>query len=122
GVGGVMVGGVWGGERVGVVGGDRKVCGIVEDLPAVAREVHAAGALVVSATTEALALAALRSPGACGADIAVAEGQSLGLPMSYGGPGVGLFACQECHVRAMPGRGVGETVDGGGRRGYVRTL
>src|SRR5262249_24348980 len=83
---------------------------------------HEAGALLVSATTEALALAALRSPGSCGADIAVAEGQSFGLPMSYGGPGVGLFACQECHVRAMPGRVVGETVDGEGRRGYVLTL
>src|SRR5262249_33896665 len=105
-----------------VVVGYPNVFGIVEDLPALASDAHEAGALLVSATTEALALAALRSPGSCGADIAVAEGQSFGLPMSYGGPGVGLFACQECHVRAMPGRVVGETVDGEGRRGYVLTL
>ena len=105
-----------------VVVGYPNVFGVVEDLAALAGDAHRAGALLVSATTEALALAALRSPGSCGADIAVAEGQSFGLPMSYGGPGVGLFACQECHVRAMPGRVVGETVDGEGRRGYVLTL
>jgi glycine dehydrogenase subunit 1 len=64
----------------------------------------------------------LRSPGACGVDIGVAEGQSFGLPVSYGGPGAGLFATKEAHVRAMPGRIVGETVDVQGRRGYVLTL
>jgi glycine dehydrogenase subunit 1 len=61
-------------------------------------------------------------PGALGADIAVGEGQSLGLPMSYGGPGVGLFAIRERLVRHMPGRVVGATVDAEGRRGYVLTL
>ncbi len=114
--------GLLGSDTLCVVLGQPNVFGVVEDLPAAAHDVHAAGALLVSATTEALALAALRSPGACGTDIAVAEGQSLGLPMSYGGPGVGLFACHERHVRAMPGRIVGETVDGEGRRGYVLTL
>src|SRR4030095_9803031 len=98
------------------------VFGVVEDLPALAARVHDAGGVLVSATSEALALALLRSPGSCGVDIAVAEGQSFGLAVSYGGPGVGLFATHERHVRAMPGRIVGETVDVEGRRGYVLTL
>src|SRR5213078_39112 len=68
------------------------------------------------------ALALVRSPGASGVDIAVAEGQSFGLPLSYGGPGVGLFATRERFVRSMPGRLVGETVDSRGARGYVLTL
>ena len=105
-----------------VVLGQPNVFGVVEDLAAAGPLVQASGALLVSATTEAVALGLVRSPGACGADIAVAEGQSFGLPVSYGGPGVGLFAAREQHVRAMPGRIVGETVDGAGRRGYVLTL
>jgi glycine dehydrogenase subunit 1 len=105
-----------------VVMGQPNVLGVVEDLVACAGVVQAAGALLVSATSEPLALALLRSPGGCGVDIAVAEGQSFGLPVSYGGPGVGLFATHERHVRAMPGRIVGETVDVEGRRGYVLTL
>jgi glycine dehydrogenase subunit 1 len=98
------------------------VLGAVEDLSAIAAAAHRAGALVVSATPEPVALAHLRSPGGCGADIAVAEGQGFGLPVSYGGPGLGLFATRDAHVRAMPGRIVGETVDANGRRGYVLTL
>ncbi len=105
-----------------VVLGQPNAFGVIEDLAALAPRIQAAGALLVSATAEALALAALRSPGACGVDIAVAEGQSFGLPMSYGGPGVGLFATHDRHVRAMPGRIVGETVDTQGRRGFVLTL
>jgi glycine dehydrogenase subunit 1 len=105
-----------------VVLGYPNVLGVIEDLGGFAAAAHAVGAIAVSATTEALALATLRSPGACGVDIAVAEGQSFGLPVSYGGPGVGLFATRETHVRAMPGRIVGETVDTRGRRGYVLTL
>jgi glycine dehydrogenase subunit 1 len=102
--------------------GQPNVFGVIEDLSAAAAHVQACGSLLVSATTEALALGLLRSPGASGVDVAVAEGQSFGLPVSYGGPGVGLFAAHERHVRAMPGRIVGETVDGNGRRGYVLTL
>ncbi|HUE30313.1 MAG TPA: glycine dehydrogenase, partial [Verrucomicrobiae bacterium] len=68
------------------------VFGVVEDVAPFAEAVRAAGALTITATTEPLALALVRSPGAAGADIAVAEGQSFGLPVSYGGPGVGLFA------------------------------
>ena len=105
-----------------VVVGYPNVLGVIEDLSAVAAAAHRAGALAVSATPEPLALAYLRSPGGSGVDIAVAEGQGFGLPVSFGGPGVGLFATREEHVRAMPGRIVGETVDQRGRRGYVLTL
>lgn len=105
-----------------VVVGQPNAFGILEDLGAVSDRAHGVGALVISATPEAVALAAIRSPGGSGVDIAVAEGQSFGLPLSYGGPGVGLFATHERFVRAMPGRLVGETVDARGRRGYVLTL
>ncbi|HLY36793.1 MAG TPA: aminomethyl-transferring glycine dehydrogenase subunit GcvPA [Candidatus Binatia bacterium] len=105
-----------------VVVGQPNVFGVLEDVAPFAAAVHAVGGLAVTVTTEPLAFALVRSPGACGADIAVAEGQSFGLPISYGGPGVGLFATHERYVRAMPGRIVGETVDANGRRGYVLTL
>src|SRR5581483_4002345 len=105
-----------------VVVGQPNVFGVVEDVAAVAAPTHEAGALVITATMEPLALAVVRPPGACGADIAVAEGQSFGLPVAYGGPGVGLFATHERFVRSMPGRLVGETVDVHGRRGFVLTL
>ncbi|MCW5891833.1 MAG: aminomethyl-transferring glycine dehydrogenase subunit GcvPA [bacterium] len=111
-----------GADALCVVVGQPNVFGVVEDVAAIAAAVHDAGALVVTATAEAVALAMLRSPGSAGADIAVAEGQSFGLGASYGGPGVGLFATHERHVRAMPGRIVGETVDANGRRGYTLTL
>jgi len=96
--------------------------GVIDDLANASRLAKRVGALSISATTEALALGLLREPGKAGADIAVAEGQSLGLPMSYGGPGVGLFATRREFVRQMPGRLVGETIDERGRRGYVLTL
>ncbi|RMF21083.1 MAG: aminotransferase class V-fold PLP-dependent enzyme, partial [Deltaproteobacteria bacterium] len=96
--------------------------GVIDDVGGAARLAHDCGALAVSVTGEALSLGLLAAPGRCGADIAVAEGQSLGLPPSYGGPGVGLFATREKFVRQMPGRVVGETIDEQGRRGYVLTL
>jgi len=105
-----------------VVVGYPNVFGVLEDVAALAERAHGAGALAITATTEPLALALARSPGAAGADIAVAEGQSFGLPMSYGGPGVGLFATHERFLRSMPGRIVGETVDATGRRAFVLTL
>jgi glycine dehydrogenase subunit 1 len=98
------------------------VLGIVEDLAPMAEAAHAADCLLVSVTAEALALPVLRTPGASGVDIAVGEGQSLGLPMAYGGPGLGLFTSRETFVRNLPGRLVGETVDVHGARGYVLTL
>lgn len=107
---------------VAAVIGYPNVFGIVEDVGAVSRAVHQCGGLVISATAESLALGLLKSPGELGVDIAVAEGQSLGIPMSYGGPGIGLFACRQQYLRAMPGRLVGETLDRDGRRGFVLTL
>jgi len=96
--------------------------GVLEDLASASTLVHNRGALLVTATAEPVALGIVQPPGAYGADIAVAEGQSLGIPVSYGGPGVGLFATRTEHVRLMPGRLVGEATDGAGRRGYVLTL
>lgn len=96
--------------------------GVIDDLGAASRLAKRAGALSISVTSEALSLALLRTPGSCGVDVAVAEGQSFGLPTSFGGPGCGLFASRAAYVRQMPGRLVGETVDEQGRRGYVLTL
>ncbi len=105
-----------------VVLGYPNVFGVIEDVVSVSALAQQRGALTITATTEALALGLLKSPGGLGADIAVAEGDSLGIPVSYGGPGVGLFACRERFLRNMPGRLVGETVDQEGRRGFVLTL
>jgi glycine dehydrogenase subunit 1 len=96
--------------------------GCVEDLAALADAAHAKGALLVVAITEAMSLGLLKSPGACGADIVVAEGQSFGVPLSFGGPYVGLFATREKYARQIPGRLVGEAYDKKGRRGFVLTL
>ena len=98
------------------------VFGTVTDVAAIAEAAHAAGALLVVVTTEAVAFGLLKSPGEMGADIAVGEGQSIGNALNFGGPYVGLFACREAHVRQMPGRLCGETVDADGRRGFVLTL
>src|SRR5262249_41413902 len=96
--------------------------GVIEDLRAVQKLAAASGAMLITATGEPLALALVQPPGALGAEIAVGEGQSFGVPLSYGGPGVGLFATRFKHVRSMPGRLVGEARDDGERRGYVLTL
>ena len=96
--------------------------GCVEDLAALAEKAHAVGALFVVVVTEAISFGLLRSPGACGADIVVGEGQSWGIPMGFGGPHVGLFATQEKFVRQMPGRLCGVAYDKNGNRGFVLTL
>ena len=96
--------------------------GSIEDVSALADKAHAAGALLVVVVTEAMSFGLLRSPGACGADIVVAEGQSFGVPLSYGGPYVGLFATRDKYARQIPGRLVGEAYDKQGRRGFVLTL
>jgi glycine dehydrogenase subunit 1 len=98
------------------------VFGTATDLTAIAEAVHAAGALVISVTTEAVAFGLLKPPGAMGADIVAAEGQSIGNGLNFGGPYVGLFAVREKLMRQMPGRVCGETVDAEGRRGFVLTL
>src|SRR5919108_521728 len=96
--------------------------GIIEDLGPIQTACARTGAQLITVTAEPLALGVLKPPGAWGADIAVGEGQSLGVPMTLGGPGFGFFACQKKFVRSMPGRLVGETVDTEGRRGFVLTL
>ena len=83
--------------------------------------VHAAGALLI-VVTDPIALGRFRPPGAYGADVAVADGQCLGIPPSFGGPHLGIFATRMAHVRRLSGHLVGETVDLEGRRGYVLTL
>jgi glycine dehydrogenase subunit 1 len=98
------------------------ILGRVSDLTAIAEAAHAAGALLIAVVTEPVALGLIRSPGEMGADIVVGEGQSLGVGLQFGGPYVGLFACREKHVRQMPGRLAGETVDAQGKRGFVLTL
>jgi glycine dehydrogenase subunit 1 len=98
------------------------ILGRITDLTPIAEAAHAAGALLIAVVTEPVALGLIRSPGEMGADIVVGEGQSIGVGLQFGGPYVGLFACREKHVRQMPGRLVGETVDAGGNRGFVLTL
>jgi len=96
--------------------------GDVRDYAALAEACHKAGALLVVAVTEVVALGLIKSPGAMGADIVVAEGQSLGNALEYGGPYLGLFATREKFMRQMPGRLTGQTVDADGLRGFVLTL
>jgi glycine dehydrogenase subunit 1 len=95
--------------------------GGIEPMAELAEAAHAAGALMV-ALVEPTSLALLAAPGSYGADIVAAEGQPLGIPASYGGPYVGLMAARMESVRQMPGRLVGATRDGQGRKGYVLTL
>lgn len=92
------------------------------DLRPIAEKAHAVGALLVAVFTEVVALGAIEPPGAQGADIVVGEGQSIGNPLTFGGPYVGLFATRQKFIRQMPGRLCGETVDADGRRGFVLTL
>ncbi len=96
--------------------------GVVEDLARLAACARARGALVIAVTTDPLTWAVAEAPGRAGADIAVAEAIGLALGASFGGPALGLFAAKAEHLRQMPGRLCGETVDKDGRRGYVLTL
>src|SRR5215212_9777762 len=96
--------------------------GEVRDYSELAEICHKQGALLVVVVTEAVSLGVIRPPGAMGADIVAAEGQSLGNALNFGGPYVGLFATTEKFVRQMPGRLVGETVDADGWRGWALTL
>ena len=117
-------------ERLGAMLNERTACviiqqpnyfGQIEDVEKIAEKVHSCGAkLIVSVNPIALGL--LKSPGECGADIAVGEGQPLGLPMGFGGPYLGFMAARENMMRKLPGRIVGQTLDARGQRCYVLTL
>lgn len=111
-------------DTAAVIVGYPNFFGCVGELAPLAERVHQAGALLVTATQDPYALAVLEPPGALGADISVAEGQPLATTPSFGGPGVGLFACRDDrkYLQEIPGRIVGETVDSKGERGYVLTL
>ncbi len=95
--------------------------GTLEDLDGLATLAHDSGALLVVGTNPIL-LGVMEPPASFGADIVVAEGQPLGSPMSFGGPGLGIFACRQAHLRQMPGRLVGRTTDVDGKTGFVLTF
>jgi len=99
------------------------ILGRVSNLQAISDAAHEKGALVITVVTEPVALGAIQAPGDLGADIVVGEGQSIGVGLQFGGPYLGLFAVRDKkHVRQMPGRLCGETVDAEGKRGFVLTL
>jgi glycine dehydrogenase subunit 1 len=105
----------------GVIAAQPSVLGLLEPMRAIGEAAHAAGALFV-AVVEPVSLSVLEPPGAYGADIAAGEGQPLGIPLSYGGPYLGILASTEALVRQIPGRLIGMTSDLDGRRAYVMTL
>jgi glycine dehydrogenase subunit 1 len=96
--------------------------GCVEDVESVSDRAHQRGALSVVCFSEPLAYGLFKTPGSQGADIVAGEGQSFGIPRSFGGPSLGMFATRTAYVRSMPGRLVGQTQDVEGRRGFVLTL
>jgi glycine dehydrogenase subunit 1 len=110
------------GETSAVVIQSPNFFGVIEDLHPIIEKVHENRSLMIIGFSEAIAYGILKPPGAMGADIVVGEGQSLGIPVSFGGPYLGIFTTRERFVRMMPGRLVGETVDLDGKRGFVLTL
>ncbi len=95
--------------------------GLLEDVDSLVKAAHDKGALYV-AVADPISLAVLRPPGAYGADVAVGEGQALGIAASFGGPYLGFMAVRQEYLRRLPGRIVGETADQAGKRGYVLTF
>jgi len=110
------------GDTACVVIGYPSFLGVVDALPEAAELARKAGALTVAVTAEAAALGLLASPGKLGADLAVGSFQSFGNPLSFGGPAPGFLAAREAHLRQLPGRIAGATVDRHDRRGFVLTL
>jgi glycine dehydrogenase subunit 1 len=110
------------GETSAVICQSPNFFGVVEDLDRAAEIAHNRQALFVVVVAEAVSLGILRAPGACGADIVAGEGQSLGLPLSFGGPYLGFMSCRNDFIRQFPGRIAGETKDVEGKRGFVLTL
>ena len=110
-----------GGKTAALVVQSPNFYGCLEDIGAAAEIAHAAGALLVI-VSDPVNLGVLEAPGRLGADIVIGEGQGLGVPLSFGGPYLGVFAAKQALVRRMPGRLVGATVDRDGRRGFVLTL
>ncbi|MGQ9632080.1 MAG: aminomethyl-transferring glycine dehydrogenase subunit GcvPA [bacterium] len=108
------------GDTAAVVLQNPNYFGVIEDVR-LADAVHANGSLLI-VSVNPISLGILKSPGECGADIVVGEGQPLGNPLNFGGPYLGFFASKMDFIRQMPGRIVGATVDGRGRRGFVLTL
>ncbi len=95
--------------------------GCLEDVQTIADLAHQVGALLVQ-SFDPLSMGILKRPGECGADIAVAEGQVLGIPLQFGGPYLGILACRQQFVRKMPGRLIGQTVDRNGQRCFFLNL
>lgn len=108
-------------ETAAVIVQNPNFFGTLEDLSDLARGVQATGALLV-ASVYPVTLGMVRSPGEMGADIVVGDGQSLGNPLSFGGPSFGFIAAKKAYIRNLPGRIIGETVDREGKRGFVLTL
>jgi glycine dehydrogenase subunit 1 len=109
------------GETAAVILQNPNFFGVIDDLSDVAALAHEAGALAIMSCYP-VSLALLKTPGEMGVDIATGEGQSLGLPLSFGGPYLGFMATRQRFMRQMPGRLVGATTDSQGRRGFVLTL
>lgn len=110
-----------GGDVAGVILASTNRYGIIEDFTGVADSIHASkGLMTIYADPSTLAV--LRSPAEWGADIACGDGQTLGMPMQFGGPYLGFLSCRQSLIRKMPGRVVGATTDASGKRCYVLTL
>jgi glycine dehydrogenase subunit 1 len=109
-------------ETTAVVVQSPNFMGIIEDIQTISKHAHSKGALSVIAVPEPVSLGILEAPGNLGADIVTGEGQSFGIPVSFGGPYLGFMACAEDFLRQFPGRIAGETSDVEGKRGYVLTL